>query len=77
MPTINGKSTPATRRRATGFPVEYTDEARARLLAPISINRIGGRSWGGAFPTSRDIGIGRKQSGDRYGYVTDWADLDA
>lgn len=57
-------------------PKLYTDEDRRRLFAPIQIRSFGGRSWGGAFPAGRDVAIGRKHSGDRYGYVADHRDLD-
>jgi hypothetical protein len=77
MSTTSGKSTPETRRRATGFPRPYTDEERARLLAPIVIHQYGGKSWGGAAPCTVDPGSSRSKTGsERYGVSTDWADLD-
>ena len=54
----------------------YTEADRTRLLAPITIRSFGGKSWGGAFPANRDVAVGKKYNDDRYGYATDWADLD-
>jgi hypothetical protein len=80
MPTIKGKSTPETRRRATGFPLVYTDAEQARLLAPISIRSFGGKSWGGAVPNSQHIPTRNHrhtgESFDRYAQSSDWADVD-
>lgn len=71
MPITNSKPVPRP----------YTDEDRARLLAPIPIRsfntQYAGKSWGGAFPADRQAATGRRYSGDRYGYVTDHRDLDA
>ena len=58
-------------------PRPYTDEDRKRLLAPINIGKFGGKSWGGSFPANRDTTLDRHSVDDRYGYATDWADLDS
>ncbi len=53
----------------------YTEEDRRRLLAPINITNFGGKSHAGS-TTNRDVNLGKRQQGDRYGYAGDWADLD-
>jgi hypothetical protein len=62
-------SKPATRR-------PYTEADRARLLAPIRIEHFGGKSWGGALSDPSDRDTSKRYAGDRYGYATDWVDLD-
>ncbi len=66
-------SEPAPNRRV------YTEADRRRLLAPIAvgclaIKSFGGKSWGGARPTSDDVKL--RRTGDRYGYHADHHDLD-
>lgn len=58
----------------------YTDEDRARLLAPITINHIGGKSHAGS-TSERQLVRGRGHVSDdtteyRYAQRADWADLD-
>lgn len=58
----------------------YTEEDRARLLAPISIQYVGGKTYAGTSATSGITHRGgarqEEDSSDRYAQRSDWADLD-
>jgi hypothetical protein len=57
-------------------PRPYTEEDRRRLLAPISISYVGGKSHAGSTSASHENAFAKRQQGDRYGFSADWADLD-
>lgn len=59
----------------------YTNEDRARLLAPITISCFGGRTHAGICLASKNMAAGHgsrdeDNNSDRYAQRSDWADLD-
>lgn len=53
----------------------YTEVDRKRLLAPIAIRAFGGKAYSG-ISLNRDDQCNTARVGGRYGFSSDWADLD-
>ncbi len=73
----------ADRLKAKKAVRPYTDEDRARLLAPIQITTFGGKTFAGVSRSSGLMHHGGASKGDhddivsdRYAQRSDWADLD-